>query len=181
MVNGSFIFGMDEHDQRVFDRTVEWAVSRGLETATFHILTPYPGTALFRRLEAQGRLLHRNWDFYDTRHAVFQPARMTADALEAGYWRAYRDFYRWSSILEGARAHADLVGALRHFAFAAAWKKAERLWNAIVALKRVADARPLLEAVLAGLGRDGPQVRRAKARVLPAALLHHTEPGVPLE
>src|SRR5438046_839324 len=102
MVNGSFVFGMDEDDETVFDRTVEWAVGQGIETATFHILTPYPGTATFRQMEDQGRLLHRNWDLYDTRHVVFRPARIAAAVLEAGYWRAYRDFYRWSNILRGA-------------------------------------------------------------------------------
>ena len=56
MVNGSFVFGMDDDDPTVFDRTVEWAVEHGIETATFHILTPYPGTALYRRMAAEGRL-----------------------------------------------------------------------------------------------------------------------------
>ena len=153
MVNGSFIFGLDEHDESVFDATVEWAVSRGVETATFHALTPYPGTALYRRLEQEGRILHRDWERYDTRHAVFRPRRMTPEALESGYWRAYRDFYRWGSILSGACAHPDVIGALRHAAFAIAWKKAEPIWNAIIALRRVSGARPLLEAVLAGAGR----------------------------
>src|SRR5262249_54729063 len=46
MINGSFVFGMDGDDESVFERTVEWAIEQGIETATFHILTPYPGTAL---------------------------------------------------------------------------------------------------------------------------------------
>ena len=46
MVNASFVFGIDEDGPDVFDRTVEWAIAHGLETATFHILTPYPGTVL---------------------------------------------------------------------------------------------------------------------------------------
>ena len=46
MVNGSFVFGLDDDGPDVFDRTVEWGVSHSLETATFHIMTPYPGTAL---------------------------------------------------------------------------------------------------------------------------------------
>jgi len=50
MVNGSFVFGMDSDDAGVFDQTVEWAVGQGIETATFHILTPYPGTALYGRM-----------------------------------------------------------------------------------------------------------------------------------
>ncbi len=80
MVNGAFVFGMDHDDPSVFARTVEWAVSRGVETATFHIMTPYPGTRLERRLAAEGRVTSRDWDLYDTRHAVFTPAGMTAGA-----------------------------------------------------------------------------------------------------
>src|SRR4029079_5039182 len=102
MINGSFVFGMDDDDEDVFKRTVDWAISQGIETATFHILTPYPGTALRKRMEEQGRILHNNWDAYDTRRAVFQPKRMTPEQLEAGYWWAYKDFYRWSSIARGA-------------------------------------------------------------------------------
>ena len=54
MVNGSFVFGMDDDDESVFDRTVEWAIEQGIETATFHILTPYPGTALHKRIAGSG-------------------------------------------------------------------------------------------------------------------------------
>ncbi len=92
MINGSFVFGMDGDDASVFERTVEWAIGQGIETATFHILTPYPGTALYRRMAAQGRITIHDWDRYDTRHAVFRPAQMSADELEQGYWRAYRQF-----------------------------------------------------------------------------------------
>src|SRR4029434_4308627 len=56
MINGSFVFGMDADDPSVFDRTVDWAIKQGIETATFHILTPYPGTALHQRLVAQRRI-----------------------------------------------------------------------------------------------------------------------------
>jgi radical SAM superfamily enzyme YgiQ (UPF0313 family) len=73
MVNGSFVFGMDQDGPDVFERTVDWAVEQGIETATFHILTPYPDTATYRRMEAEGRMLHRDWDLYDTRHVVFRP------------------------------------------------------------------------------------------------------------
>jgi radical SAM superfamily enzyme YgiQ (UPF0313 family) len=77
MVNASFVFGMDDDDDTVFDRTVEWAIRQGIETATFHILTPYPSTALHQRLSNEGRLTHANWDLYDTRHVVFRPARLS--------------------------------------------------------------------------------------------------------
>src|SRR6185295_17482179 len=64
MVNGSFVFGMDDDDESVFDRTVEWAIKQGIETATFHILTPYPSTDLHSKMQQEGRMLHRNWDLY---------------------------------------------------------------------------------------------------------------------
>ena len=148
MVNGSFVFGMDEDDSSVFERTVAWAVGQGIETATFHILTPYPGTALFQRMEAEGRILHRDWELYDTRHVVFATRGMSGEELEAGYWRAYRDFYRWGSILRGASTKPEWSGGLRHFAYAAGWKKFEPLWDWVIRARRVARMLPVLEAVL---------------------------------
>ena len=150
MINASFVFGMDHDDLDVFDRTVAWAIGQGIETATFHILTPYPGTALYHRLADQGRITTHNWDLYDTRHAVFQPAHMTAEQLEAGYWQAYRMFYRWGSILKGAAAKPTLPEQVRHVAYAGAWKKCEPLWNWTVRAHLVGVFRPLLERVLAG-------------------------------
>ena len=148
MVNGSFVFGMDHDGPDVFDRTVEWAIERGIETATFHILTPYPDTALHRRMEDEKRLLHSDWDLYDTRHVVFRPARLDPQELETGYWRAYRDFYRWGSILCGASRHSDLRGALRHVAYAGGWKKFEALWDLLIRSRQVLHALPLLEVAL---------------------------------
>jgi radical SAM superfamily enzyme YgiQ (UPF0313 family) len=153
MVNGSFVFGMDEDGPDVFERTVDWAVSQGVETATFHVLTPYPGTALFARMEAEGRLLHRDWDRYDTRHVVFRTRGMSEDQLEAGYWRAYRDFYRWGSILRGAATKPTLTGRVRHAAYAAGWKKFEPLWDLVIRAKRIARMRPVLESVLSCFGQ----------------------------
>ncbi len=153
MINGSFVFGMDEDDDSVFDRTVSWAVAQGIETATFHILTPYPGTALHRRMAAEQRITTEDWDLYDTRHAVFRPARMTAEALEAGYWQAYRDFYSWSNILEAAGTKEHPLARLRHLAYTGGWKKFEPLWDLIIRAKRVADFVPLLELILGGSRR----------------------------
>ncbi len=155
MVNGSFVFGTDHDDPSVFDRTVEWAIGQGIETATFHILTPYPGTKLYERLASEGRLLHSNWDLYDTRHAVFRGRSMSPSELETGYWRAYRDFYAWRSILRGAWSKSGALNRLRHLAYAGAWKKLEPLWDAVIRLRRVAGTRPMLETVLAGSGKPG--------------------------
>lgn len=156
MINGSFVFGMDDDDPSVFARTVDWAVTHGIETATFHVLTPYPGTALYTRMAAAGRVTTHDWDRYDTRHAVFTPARMTGAQLEAGYAWAYREFYRWRSIARGAAAHDDLLGGLRHAAYAAGWKKFEPLWDLVIRARRTALMLPVLEAVLSEFGRRVP-------------------------
>ncbi|MCA9491645.1 MAG: hypothetical protein KC621_17055, partial [Myxococcales bacterium] len=148
MINGSFVFGLDGDGPDVFSRTVDWAVSRGLTTATFHVATPYPGTAYFKRIEAEGRLLHRDWDRYDTRQAVFQPIGMTTTQLEEGYWRSYRDFYRWSNIARGAAAHGTWGRSLKHLAYSGAWKKLEPLWDTVIRARRLRGMRPLLESVL---------------------------------
>jgi len=148
MINASFVFGTDADDPSVFDRTVHWAVRAGIETATFHILTPYPGTALYRRMAAQGRLLHRNWDLYDTRHAVYRPARMRPSELECGYWRAYRDFYACGAILRAAATKPTVAGMLRHLAYSGAWKKLDALWGWLIRSQGLPLAVPALEFVL---------------------------------
>lgn len=148
MINASFVFGFDGDDESVFGRTVNWAVRRGIETATFHVLTPYPGTALYRRMQSQGRLLHRDWDLYDTRHAVFRPARMSPAQLERGYWRAYDEFYRWGSILRAALTKPTAGAALRHVAYSGGWKKLDWIWSAAVRSGLLGRAVPLLEHVL---------------------------------
>ncbi|HEY3686631.1 MAG TPA: cobalamin-dependent protein [Streptosporangiaceae bacterium] len=154
MVNASFVFGMDSDDLSVFDRTVEWAVGHGVETATFHVLTPYPDTRLYRRMADDGRLLHSNWDLYDTRHTVFRPAKMTPEQLEDGYWRAYREFYRWGAIARGAATKPTLRGRARHLAYAGGWKKFEPMWDMIIRARRAGRALPLLETILTGFGSE---------------------------
>ena len=97
-----------------------------IETATFHILTPFPGTKLFVALQREGRILHRDWDRYDTRHAVFQLRRMTPAQLEEGYWWSYSEFYRYSSIL---RRSVGLPNPLKRTLYNVAWKKMDPLWD----------------------------------------------------
>jgi radical SAM superfamily enzyme YgiQ (UPF0313 family) len=163
MINGSFVFGMDGDDSSVFGRTVEWAIGQGIETATFHVLTPYPGTALYRRIAGQGRLTVHDWDRYDTRHAVFRPARMSPEELEHGYHWAYREFYRWKSIVRGASAHGEIMAGLRHLAYSAGWKKFEPLWDLIIRTRRAATMLPALEAILSEFGRRSPGFKGAGA------------------
>ena len=145
MINGSFVFGFDCDGPAVFDRTVEFAIENKIETATFHILTPFPGTRAFAELDAQRRLLHRDWARYDTDHAVFRPRRMSPATLEEGHRRAYRDFLRYGSIL---RRSFGLPGALKRIAYNLAWMKVDPLWVAIIRAGLMPFARRIFTRVL---------------------------------
>jgi hypothetical protein len=94
---------------------------------------------------------------YDTRHVVYHPAKLTPEALEAGYWRAYRDFYRWGSIFRGAWTQERWVERLRHVAYAGGWKKFEPMWDLIIKAQRASSMLPMLETVLAAFGHDDPK------------------------
>ncbi|MEO6670901.1 MAG: radical SAM protein [Ferruginibacter sp.] len=154
MINGSFVFGLDEDKKDVFKRTVDWAVESGLTTSTFHILTPYPGTALYKSMEQQGRLLHKNWDQYDTRQVVYKTVGLNAKELKEGYDWAYRSFYSWSNILKASMQHEDIKHKLKHFGYAGGWKKFEPLWNFMIKTQGLNKMLPLLETILSKTGRQ---------------------------
>ena len=88
---------------------------------------------------------------------------MSAEALDAGYWRAYRTFYHWGAILRGAWTKEPMVGKLRHLAYAGGWGKLEPFWDLVIRLRRVASFLPLLESVLASRGRLAARGRRLEA------------------
>ena len=75
---------------------------------------------------------------------------------QRGYRHAYREFYRWGSIARGAAAHDSVVDAARHFAYAAGWKKFERMWDWVIRARRVGAMLPALELILGR--RTGPTV-----------------------
>jgi len=158
MINGSFVFGMDDDEGDVFRRTVDWAIAHGVTTATFHIQTPYPGTGLHARMMREGRITTSNWDRYDTRHVVYRPARLTPAALKDGYDWAYREFYRWRSIAGAAFAHGTIKHRAKHFAYAAGWKKFEPLWDIVIRARQLRAMTPVLEGVLAKVS-NAPSAR----------------------
>ncbi len=148
MINGSFVFGLDDDDNDVFKRTVDWGVSQGLTTSTYHILTPYPGTRLYDSYQNEGRLLHSNWSLYDTRNVVFETRGLSAAELKNGYDWAYQSFYSWSNIWKASCAHDELRYRVKHFAYAGGWKKFEPLWNFMIKTHGLNKMLPLLEAIL---------------------------------
>lgn len=161
MINGSFVFGMDEDGPDVFERTVDWAVRHGITTSTFHIQTPYPGTRLYAAMKAAGRITTDNWDLYDTRNVVFRPARLSAEELKAGYDRAYRTFYSWQNTGKAALTHHSTKHQAKHFFYAAGWKKFEPLWDLVINARRLGAMTPLLEAVLAKVTRANDKASNA--------------------
>jgi len=100
VVEASMIFGFDDHDEGVFERTVRFLEDCKPSLPTFHILTPYPGTAQFAQFEREGRLLHRDWSRYDHSQVVFSPKLMTAERLYQGWQEARWEAYRWQKIGE---------------------------------------------------------------------------------
>ena len=143
-VNGSFVLGFDHDGPEVFDELVDWIEAVRLECATLQILTPYPGTPLFERLDAEGRILHRRWTLYDTAHAVFRPRRMTPEALEAGYARCYERLFSWQSIWRRRPRSASAVPA--YLAMTTLYKRSNRLWAQLIRHRLVATVwRPVVE------------------------------------
>jgi radical SAM superfamily enzyme YgiQ (UPF0313 family) len=105
-LQGCFVFGLDEDEPDVFEKTARFAVEAGIDLPRFAIVTPFPGTALHHRLESEGRILTRNWDLYDGQHAVFQPARMSLDELQRGTESAWLTAYSWKNMASRMRVAA---------------------------------------------------------------------------
>jgi radical SAM superfamily enzyme YgiQ (UPF0313 family) len=165
MINGSFVFGMDDDREDVFRRTVDWAIEHGITTATFHIQTPYPGTQLHARMLREGRMLTRDWNLYDTRHVVYRPAQLKPEALKEGYDWAYHEFYRWASIARASLRHGTLKHQAKHFFYAAGWKKFEPLWDVIIRTRQLTRITPLLEGVLSRVTSAKAEYRREASAV----------------
>jgi radical SAM superfamily enzyme YgiQ (UPF0313 family) len=99
MVNPGIIFGSDADDESVFENTVEFLIKCRVELAYINIATPLPGTVLFDRVKAEGRIFDWDWSHYDGKHVVFYPKRMTPEVLQEGFFWANREFFSMRSIL----------------------------------------------------------------------------------
>ncbi len=103
-VQAGIVFGFDGDSETIFSETLDFLEAAGVQNATFNILTPFPGTRLYERLDAEGRILSRDWTRYNGRaDVVFQPKQMTPEALLQGYRQANQRFYSWRSIAKRLR------------------------------------------------------------------------------
>lgn len=97
-IMGTFIVGLDDDDTGVFQRTIDFIMENQLDWALAFIMTPYPGTESFERLEKEGRILHRNWKRYDSLNVVYQPLLLSAEELEKGMRRIWKEVFSVQSI-----------------------------------------------------------------------------------
>ncbi|MDR2914830.1 MAG: B12-binding domain-containing radical SAM protein [Tannerella sp.] len=166
MINGSFVFGLDDDDRNVFERTVEWGVKHAITTATYHILTPYPGTRLFQNMEKENRILTKNWDLYDTRTVVYRTKNLSAQELKNGYDQAYKEFYSWMNIFKAGLSHDSAKHCAKHLFYTGGWKKFEPLWNYIIKTKHLNRMLPVLELLLSEIKHKEKYTETTKKKLI---------------
>jgi len=105
-LQGCFVFGLDSDTAETFLETARFAVEIGIDLPRFAIVTPFPGTPLYQRLESEGRIVTRDWELYDGQHVVFQPARLTVEELQLGTEAAWKHVYSWRGIVSRLRRTA---------------------------------------------------------------------------
>jgi radical SAM superfamily enzyme YgiQ (UPF0313 family) len=124
-VHGSFIFGYDYDDKGVFERIVSFAEDARLDAAFMPVLTPFPGTEIYKQMEAEGRIIERDWSKYDMEHVVYKPKGMTPEELQQGHDWANSRFYSYPSILKriGNLRRSLMVFGPMNWDLRKAWKK----------------------------------------------------------
>lgn len=97
-VNGCFVFGVDGEHEGVFDETLEFVFKASIDLPRFSIVTPFPGTPLYHKLDNEKRIISKNWEWYDGQHVVFRPECMTPEQLYDGIKQVWHEAYRLPSI-----------------------------------------------------------------------------------
>ena len=110
LIIGSFIVGYDFDTSDTFDELIKFIEEANIIDPFINILTPFPGTKLFQRLEQEGRILHKDWGKYDTQHVVFKPISMTPEELLQGYNKVLKSIYSFDSIYRKLKYFSEEVG-----------------------------------------------------------------------
>jgi radical SAM superfamily enzyme YgiQ (UPF0313 family) len=101
-IHGMFMFGSDSDDKDIFKNTSDFCRKSGITTVQYMIMTPLPGTVLYKKLEREGRLLHKKWEYFDAMHVVFQPRNFSTVELQKGMIDCYSDFYSYTNAFNDA-------------------------------------------------------------------------------
>ena len=133
IVMAGVIFGFDDDDPEVFDRTREFLLDNRVGHGAFSALTPFPGTKLFETLDAQSRITTYDWSKYDGATAVFSPRMMTAEQLQEGTRQMGVNFYSTPRILR--RLWTNRHHPLFYLATSFAWRHSNRLENHVPFLR----------------------------------------------
>jgi len=130
-LQGCFVFGLDSDTPETFLETARFAVEIGIDLPRFAIVTPFPGTPLHHRLEAEGRIFERNWELYDGQHVVFQPAQVSVEELQHGNETAWKYAYSWRGIASRLRRTAAPwpVAALTNLGYRHYARNLHRFYN----------------------------------------------------
>lgn len=92
-VIGYFVFGFDSDNTDVFRNTLNLIKKLKIDVADFCILTPFPGTPLFKEFEKDSRIINKDWSKYTMKNVVFKPKNMSSNELSSGVTNLYKDFY----------------------------------------------------------------------------------------
>ena len=129
----SMIFGFDTDTKDIFKETVDFLFRNHISTASMNILTPYPGTRTYEQLKTEGRLLTKDWQFFNHNTAVFQPKNMSADDLNRGRLWAVKEFSSFNSTLRRLPFHLKRP----HYHLAVNWACLKSVKNEIRYYPRV--------------------------------------------
>lgn len=99
LIHASMVFGFDSDTREVFDNTVEFLIKNKINTVSFNVLTPYPGTKTYDNLKSENRLTTTEWKYYDHNTVVFKPKNMTPYELQIGKVNARKKFYSTKSVI----------------------------------------------------------------------------------
>lgn len=97
-IMGCFVFGFDNDTLDTFDQTVEFVMESRMDLPRYAIAVPFPSTGLYRRLDAENRIVTKDWSLYDGQHVVFEPKQMSPDQLLTNTSRAWKKTYEYKSI-----------------------------------------------------------------------------------
>lgn len=132
MVNASLVFGLDYDEPDTFENTLNWLVKNKVETMTAHILTPYPGTLLYKKFMKENRIIDFNLNNYNTSHVVFKPRNLTKEQLYKGYLWIYKEFYSIKNIIKRIPQNREQI--IPYFLFCFIYRKFGKITSKVAKL-----------------------------------------------
>jgi len=140
-VHGMFVFGSEEDHYQVIRDTVGFSRRLDLDSLQYLMLTPLPGTPFYKEMEAQNRIICRDWSQYDGHHTVFQPRQFTPFELQMETTRAMKKFYSWTSVIKRLIARDLFFAKMKAFGRILLWKATLKRNNHFMQLQEQLYAR----------------------------------------